>query len=131
MEAAISHLSARITALENSCSRIAAVENSCSRIPVVEGACVELLERSKPRSPCIFCPLPENKDGHNTARCSRFADPVAKSVQATKLGLCERCLKPTHEEDCGVQCARCGRPHNVLPCADRQSMAPSFKRRSP
>ncbi|EYC44581.1 hypothetical protein Y032_0457g1818 [Ancylostoma ceylanicum] len=111
MEAATSHLSARLSA--------------------VEEACAELLERSKPRSPCIFCPLPENKDGHNTTRCSRFADPVAKSVQATKLGLCERCLKPTHGDDCGVQCARCGRPHNVLLCAERQPVAPGFKQRRP
>ncbi|KIH63106.1 hypothetical protein ANCDUO_06599 [Ancylostoma duodenale] len=89
-----------------------------------------LLERSKPRSPCISCPLPANKDGHTT-RCSRFANPVAKSVQATKLGLCERCLKSTYEDDCGAQCARCGRPQNVLLCANRQSVAANFKRRRP
>ncbi|EYC41064.1 hypothetical protein Y032_0583g295 [Ancylostoma ceylanicum] len=78
-----------------------------ARISAVEDACAKLLERSKLRSPCIFCPLPENKDGHNTARCSRFAVPVAESVQAIKLGLCERCLEPAHGDDCCVKSARC------------------------
>ena len=101
-----------------------------ARMGGLENACSELLERSKPRSNCIFCPLPENRDGHNTARCNRFPDPVAKSCQATRLGLCEKCLKPIHTEDgdCGVRCAACGRPHNVLLCSSRQS-GPPFKRR--
>lgn len=102
-----------------------------TRLHHLEGAMAELLERTKPRSPCIFCPLPENRDGHTTTRCNRYPDPVAKSVQATRLGLCERCLKPLHgDEDCGVQCSSCGRPHNVLLCANRQG-PPAFKRRRP
>ncbi|KAL6742321.1 hypothetical protein Aduo_015480 [Ancylostoma duodenale] len=81
MEAAVTHLPARIAVGENSCSRIPAEENAC--------------------------------------------------VEATKRGLCEPWLKPAHEDDCDVQCAKCRRPHNVLLCADRQSVAPSFKRRRP
>ncbi|VDO41800.1 unnamed protein product [Haemonchus placei] len=42
-------------------------------------------------------------------------------MQMAWLGLCGRCLKSAHAEDddCGVQCAACVRPHNVLLCAHR------------
>ncbi|EYC29287.1 hypothetical protein Y032_0006g2887 [Ancylostoma ceylanicum] len=64
-----------------------------------------------------------------TRRCNRFPDAVAKSCQATRLGLCKKCLKPSHaEQDCGVRYAPCGRPHSVLLCSNRQG-DPSFKRR--
>ncbi|EYC08942.1 hypothetical protein Y032_0063g3445 [Ancylostoma ceylanicum] len=69
----------------------------------IHNACLELLERSKPKSPCIFCSLTENLDSHSTMRCNRFPDPVSKALQAARLQLCERCLKAQHDgEDCGI-----------------------------
>ncbi|VDO50144.1 unnamed protein product [Haemonchus placei] len=44
-------------------------------------------------------------------------------MQVAWLGLCGRCRKPAHAEDddCGVQCAACGRPHSVIMCATRET----------
>ncbi|KAK6031955.1 hypothetical protein OSTOST_01876 [Ostertagia ostertagi] len=103
-----------------------------ARLQNLEGAVKELLERSTPRSSCLFCPLPDNRDGHTTSRCNKYPDAVAKSMQVARLGLCGRCLKPAHDDDdCGVQCAACGRPHNVLLCANRGQGGGGFKRRRP
>ncbi|KAL6739058.1 hypothetical protein Aduo_012547 [Ancylostoma duodenale] len=82
-------------------------------------ACAELLERSKPKSSCLFCSLAENLDSHTTNRCNRFPDPVSRALQAARLHLCERCLKAQHGDDCGVKCAMCGLPHNTLLCHGR------------
>ncbi|KAK6032822.1 hypothetical protein OSTOST_00979 [Ostertagia ostertagi] len=108
---------------------LTAIGHVLGRLHNLELAVNELLKRSEPRSSCIFCPLAENRDGHNTPRCNRFPDAVAKSMQVARLGLCGRCLKPAHadDDDCGVQCAACGRPHNVLLCANRGQAG--FKRR--
>ncbi|XGW05416.1 hypothetical protein V3C99_016069, partial [Haemonchus contortus] len=111
---------------------MAALEHVVGRLHTLEAAVNELLKRSEPRSSCIFCPVADNRDGHNTSRCNRFPDAVAKSMQVARLGLCGRCLKPAHDdEDCGVQCAACGRPHNVLLCANRGQGGGGFKRRRP
>ncbi|RCN42697.1 hypothetical protein ANCCAN_11337 [Ancylostoma caninum] len=61
-----------------------------------------LLERTAPKSNCMFCPVESNRDSHHSSRCPRYPDPVAKASQATKLGLCLRCLKAAHEDDCVV-----------------------------
>ncbi|EYC08940.1 hypothetical protein Y032_0063g3445 [Ancylostoma ceylanicum] len=97
----------------------------------IHNACLELLERSKPKSPCIFCSLTENLDSHSTMRCNRFPDPVSKALQAARLQLCERCLKAQHDgEDCGVKCTMCGLPHNTLLCHNRaRPEVQPFKRR--
>ncbi|VDP07335.1 unnamed protein product [Heligmosomoides polygyrus] len=89
-----------------------------------------LLERTQPRSNCIFCTINDNKDCHPTGRCCRYPDAVSRAVQANNLGLCNRCLQPRHSEDCGILCTYCGREHNVLLCPSKLSQAnASLKRR--
>ena len=60
-----------------------------NRLHKIETACEELLNRTAPRSACAFCSVQENKDAHNSVRCSRFPDPVSRVVRAAKLALCE------------------------------------------
>ncbi|KAK6033498.1 hypothetical protein OSTOST_00307 [Ostertagia ostertagi] len=89
-----------------------------------------LLERTQPRSNCLFCPIADNKDCHPTGRCCRYPDAVSRAVQANNLGLCNRCLQPRHGEDCGILCTYCGREHNVLLCPNKLSQSTaSLKRR--
>lgn len=87
-----------------------------------------ILERTKPKSSCVFCSFDDNKDGHPTGRCCRFPDAVARAVQANVLGLCNRCLQPNHSDDCGFKCAICDQGHNMLLCPSRSQASP-FKRR--
>lgn len=53
-----------------------------------------LLERTTPRSKCVFCPVGENIDGHHAGCCHRFVDPVSRAMRASELRLCGRCLRP-------------------------------------
>ncbi|RCN40585.1 hypothetical protein ANCCAN_13490 [Ancylostoma caninum] len=99
------------------------------QLNTIEDAWSELLKRSELRSSCAICTLEENRDMHQTVRCSRFPDAVARTLQAAKAALCERCLKPKHgTEDCGVSCMYCGLPHNTLLCSNRGRPGP-YKRR--
>ncbi|WKX91555.1 hypothetical protein Q1695_009965 [Nippostrongylus brasiliensis] len=41
-----------------------------ARIHSLEGALNELLERSRTKSACIFCPLGENRGGHTGSRAT-------------------------------------------------------------
>ncbi|VDO15548.1 unnamed protein product [Haemonchus placei] len=59
---------------------MAALEHVVGRLHSLEAAVNELLKRSEPRSSCIFCPVADNRDGHNTTRCNRFPEAVAKLV---------------------------------------------------
>ncbi|KAK6030960.1 hypothetical protein OSTOST_02897 [Ostertagia ostertagi] len=88
-----------------------------------------LLERTQPRSNCIFCPINDNKDCHPTGRCCRYPDAVSRAVRANNLGLCNRCLQPRHNEDCGILCTYCGRDHNVLLCPNTLSHATTSAKR--
>ncbi|XGW29674.1 hypothetical protein V3C99_009041 [Haemonchus contortus] len=89
-----------------------------------------LLERTRPRSSCVFCTFEENKDNHPTGRCYRFVDPVSRAVQASNLRLCNRCLQARHPEDCGISCSFCNGNHNVLLCpAKASTSSASYKRR--
>ncbi|VDO21536.1 unnamed protein product [Haemonchus placei] len=56
---------------------MAALEHVVGRLHTLEAAANELLKRSEPRSSCIFCPVADNRNGHNTSRCNRFPDAVA------------------------------------------------------
>ncbi|EYB80848.1 hypothetical protein Y032_0398g720 [Ancylostoma ceylanicum] len=104
-------------------SRLESLMNVCfatsGRLDRIEGALNLLIERSTPKSACVFCSLAENADSHHSGRCPRFPDPVSRAVQASKLGLCERCLKPSHPNDCGIACQYCRMPHNSLLCPSR------------
>ncbi|VDO23671.1 unnamed protein product [Heligmosomoides polygyrus] len=62
-----------------------------------------LLQRTQPKSNCVFCSYEDNKDGHPTGRCCRFPDAVARAVQANVLQLCNKCLQQKHDEDCGFR----------------------------
>ncbi|VDP22757.1 unnamed protein product [Heligmosomoides polygyrus] len=75
-----------------------------------------VLTRTAPKSNCIFCTVEENRDSHYSGRCMKYADPVSRTVQASKLNLCLKCLKPSHGDDCQVKCASCGLGHNQLLC---------------
>ncbi|KAK6764974.1 hypothetical protein RB195_025056 [Necator americanus] len=74
------------------------------RLDSLEKACQTLLERTAPKSSCLFCTVYENRDNHHSGRCPRFPDPSSKTAQATKLNLCLLCLKAAHEDTCGVKC---------------------------
>lgn len=80
-----------------------------------------VLERSAPTSACAFCSVEENRDAHFTGRCTRFPDSVSRTAQASRLLLCLRCLKPSHQDDCGVKCGGCGLDHNSLLCTQRRA----------
>ncbi|KAK6030618.1 hypothetical protein OSTOST_03243 [Ostertagia ostertagi] len=89
-----------------------------------------LIERTKPKSSCLFCPVEDNKDNHPTGRCCRFPDAVSRAVQAANLRLCNKCLQPRHSDDCGIHCVFCQGDHNVLLCPRKAPAAStSFKRR--
>ncbi|EYC11167.1 hypothetical protein Y032_1465g3885 [Ancylostoma ceylanicum] len=79
-----------------------------------------ILAKNKPKSICVFCSSEENKDGHHSTRCTKFPDPVSRTVKATKLNLCLRCLIPEHGGDCKVTCSSCGLAHNYLLCHQKR-----------
>ncbi|CAJ0605089.1 unnamed protein product [Cylicocyclus nassatus] len=105
-----------------------AVQATSERWSIIHHQLTIMVERTTPRSNCMFCTVEDNKDQHPTGRCCKFPDAVSRAVQASALGLCERCLQPKHHEDCGVTCPICGRLHNVLLCPNRGQNGP-FKRR--
>ncbi|KAK6015070.1 hypothetical protein OSTOST_19513 [Ostertagia ostertagi] len=89
-----------------------------------------IMERTKPHSSCVFCSIEDNRDNHPTGRCCRFPDAVSRAIQVTNLRLCNRCLQPKHNEDCGILCTFCGKEHNVLICPGKASLGTSsYKRR--
>ncbi|EYC45671.1 hypothetical protein Y032_0420g1141 [Ancylostoma ceylanicum] len=81
------------------------------RLETLGNACQILLERTEPKSNCVFCPVDENRDSHPSGRCLRYADPVSRTSRLTTLGFCLRC-KPRHDDDCVVNCINCGLVHN-------------------
>ncbi|KAK6750575.1 hypothetical protein RB195_002507 [Necator americanus] len=99
------------------------------RLDSLENACQTLLERTAPKSICLFCTVDENRDNHHSGRCPRFPDPISKTAQATKLNLRLLCLKAAHEDTCGVKCGSCGLGHNfLLRTSKRQRPQPPTKR---
>ena len=110
------------TLLANLLPRLDALEHS-NRILLERTAII--LERTAPKSSCIFCPVDENRDNHFSGRCSKYPDPVTKAAQATKLGLCLRCLNPAHGDSCVVKCGNCGSGHNFLLCHNRRPQLPA------
>ncbi|KAK6742034.1 hypothetical protein RB195_009728 [Necator americanus] len=95
------------------------------RLDSLEKACQTLLERTAPKSSCLFCTVDENRDNHHSGRCPRFPDPISKTAQATKLNLCLLCLKAAHEDTCGVKCGSCGLGHNFLLCSSKRPQPPT------
>lgn len=51
-----------------------------------------LVNRSTPTLSCVFCSIGENTDMRSSGRCPRFPDSVARAFQASKIGLCQRCI---------------------------------------
>ncbi|KAK5976305.1 hypothetical protein GCK32_022882 [Trichostrongylus colubriformis] len=77
-----------------------------------------LLERTTPKSTCVFCTLAENVDGHFTGRCHRYLDPVSRAMRVSELHLCARCLRPEHGSAiCTVSCNLCRGSHNTVLCS--------------
>ncbi|EYB82324.1 hypothetical protein Y032_0362g3507 [Ancylostoma ceylanicum] len=88
-----------------------------------------LVERSAPKSNCVFCSVEDNRDNHFSGCCSPFSDPVARTAQAMVLRLCLKCLKPEHRaEDCRMGCGDCGRDHNQLLCSSKPRPQAAAKR---
>ncbi|VDO31475.1 unnamed protein product [Heligmosomoides polygyrus] len=119
-------ISGRLDRLESSFdSKLESLHNmaatTCGRLDRLESALAVLLERSAPRHNCVFCSPEAQTDGHSSTRCTNYRDAIARAVQASKLGLCCRCLKAEHEGDCGVTCQNCRLPHNLLLCPTRNA----------
>ncbi|VDO64214.1 unnamed protein product [Heligmosomoides polygyrus] len=45
-------------------SRVEAIEKDVKRLAAMEKTIQTILERTTPKSPCLFCSLQENRDGH-------------------------------------------------------------------
>ncbi|WKY05572.1 hypothetical protein Q1695_006069 [Nippostrongylus brasiliensis] len=90
-----------------------------------------ILERTAPKSSCVLCTVEENRDNQWTRRCTRYADPVARTAQASRLHLCLACLKPEHEDVCGVNCGVCGLGHNTLLCTGKNVVVFVFATATP
>ncbi|VDL82169.1 unnamed protein product [Nippostrongylus brasiliensis] len=73
------------------------------RMDRLESALTVLLERSAPRNTCVFCTPEAQTDGHGSGRCPHYRDAISRAVQASKLGLCTRCLKTEHQSECGLR----------------------------
>ncbi|VDO90449.1 unnamed protein product [Heligmosomoides polygyrus] len=91
---------ARIRLQDRSLFNIAANMGAC--LDSMEPALSQLAEKFNPKSNCVFCNVEAQKDGHNFGRCPNYSDAVAGAVQASKMGLCGRCLKAVHQGDCGL-----------------------------
>ncbi|VDP43720.1 unnamed protein product [Heligmosomoides polygyrus] len=120
-EAVAAQVSEAVTILREMVPRIATMERASK---TMERALNTLLDRSTPKSSCVFCPVDENRDNHFSGRCSRFADTVARTAQASRLRLCLCCLMPEHMDDCRVKCGNCGLDHNVLLCTRKKPSHP-------
>ncbi|VDL73158.1 unnamed protein product [Nippostrongylus brasiliensis] len=103
------------------------LESVLSKVSQIQDDVAVLLERSTPKSSCVFCLFDENVDGHHSGRCHRFPDPVSRAMRASELRLCGRCLRPEHGKGSTVTCSSCRGEHNVILRSSRA--APSFKRR--
>ncbi|KIH45386.1 hypothetical protein ANCDUO_24573 [Ancylostoma duodenale] len=90
-----------------------------------------IMAHTAPKSNCVFCSVEENRDSHYSSRCCKFADSVTRTVQASKLGLCLKCLKPSHGDDCKVACAGCGLGHNQLLCISKRPHANANNNKRP
>ncbi|RCN49950.1 hypothetical protein ANCCAN_03986 [Ancylostoma caninum] len=88
----------------------------------------KIMAHTARKSNCVFCPVKENRDSHYSSRCFKYADPVSGTVQATKLGLCLKCLKPSHGDDCKVACVGYGLDHNLLLCNSKRPHVTNNKR---
>ncbi|EYC03856.1 hypothetical protein Y032_0091g2460 [Ancylostoma ceylanicum] len=64
-----------------------------------------LLDRSKPRSNCMFWTDEDNRDA--TGSYHRYADAIARAMQANVMGQCTRCLNARDAADSGVRCIMC------------------------
>ncbi|KAK6019688.1 hypothetical protein OSTOST_14670 [Ostertagia ostertagi] len=77
-----------------------------------------LLDRTAPKSSCVFCLVNDNVDNHLTSRCHRYPDPISRAMRISELRLCERCLRQEHGAAvCTVTCNNCRGPHNTVLCA--------------
>lgn len=111
---------ASLEALTNTVAFISnRLESLFGKVGQIQEDIAVLLERTTPRSNCVFCPLGENIDGHHAGRCHRFADPVSRAMRASELRLCGRCLRPEHGKDCPVKCSTCRGEHNAILCSVR------------
>uniref|UniRef100_A0A1I7XCV5 Nuclear receptor domain-containing protein n=1 Tax=Heterorhabditis bacteriophora TaxID=37862 RepID=A0A1I7XCV5_HETBA len=75
-------------------------------------------QESKIRNPAInyaFFATGTNDDKHYTNLCKIFPDPISRTIQATKFGLCENCVK-MHNGDiqCRTTCIKCKGRHNTV-----------------
>ncbi|XGW29823.1 hypothetical protein V3C99_009122 [Haemonchus contortus] len=122
-----SEMQAAIDELDR-CDAATILHNLMPMMKAMDAKLDQLLERTAPKSSCVFCTVEDNKDNHFTARCSKFPDSVSRAAQASKLHLCVKCLKPEHDLDCGMKCGNCGLDHNSYLCSRRRPHAQQLKR---
>uniref|UniRef100_A0A7I4Y422 Zinc knuckle CX2CX4HX4C n=1 Tax=Haemonchus contortus TaxID=6289 RepID=A0A7I4Y422_HAECO len=60
------------------------VTSANRRFDGIEAALQLLMDRTAPRSQCVFCATAENTDAHTSARCPKFPDPVSKAIRASQ-----------------------------------------------
>ncbi|VDL78849.1 unnamed protein product [Nippostrongylus brasiliensis] len=121
---------AKIDNIEASLAKFAAVGVFMEEFNALKPALTAFVERTTPKSACIFCTLAENLDSHPSGRCPRYPGTYARTFQVSKMGLCGQCLKPEHGEDCKVVCGICRQPHNALLCpAKALHVQKNFKKR--
>ncbi|RCN37454.1 hypothetical protein ANCCAN_16661 [Ancylostoma caninum] len=124
--------SSLMTALQQLSSKIDSILPLLERLELDNELLLErtgkIMALTAPKSNCVFCPVEENRDSHYSSRCCKYADPVSRTVQDGKLGLCLKCLKSSHGDDCRVACVGCGLGHNQLLC---NSKRPHFASKRP
>ncbi|KAL6738101.1 hypothetical protein Aduo_011687 [Ancylostoma duodenale] len=90
VEELTSSTTARMSHLD---SRLKATINALPNFRQLDEILFQLLERTAPKSACVFSTIAENADSHPSGRCPRFSGTYARTLQASKLGLCGKCLK--------------------------------------
>ena len=120
----VEQFSATTERVERALQKLSIIEHKLDEFLNIRPALELLIERSTPRSACIFCSIDENVDSHTSGRCPRFPNPYSRTFQVSKMGLCGQCLRPAHERECRVMCGICHQAHNALLCPARAPSAP-------
>ncbi|KIH64016.1 hypothetical protein ANCDUO_05676 [Ancylostoma duodenale] len=70
-------------------SRLDAIHNTLAVFQNLDTIHTHLMERTTPKSQCVFCPLEDNIDLHHSARCPRFLKSYSRTFEASRIGLCD------------------------------------------
>ncbi|VDL69150.1 unnamed protein product [Nippostrongylus brasiliensis] len=101
------------------------VSSNGGRLDRFEAALHAIWTSSNPKVVCVLC----NGENHSATRCTAYPDPITRTVQASKLGLCTKCLKAEHPDDCGQACKACRLPHHHALCPGKRVFAGAKRRK--